>query len=843
MLRVEIRPPENSAGWVDHAGNAIGKLVFSKEYLHKYTPGHYPLESLGSLYRNISDFRESPLQSQTDWEIKIPSIYSSGRVQTVDLLHWLEGENEARGKKFDLIGCKAVLLDDEDTVYSGVVESFTSDSIRISDWLGNPKSCEMDFPTALGVSGADKWPVQAAWEKSLVTFKISSRALGKEPALWLKTETGFIKIEGLAPSSDIYYLSNPQRPNYSSDFMTATFAAEGEAIYTLAGSSGMGFSLSLPYSLAEKLRPDHSKDTPDYYAIGDGSELEVLEAWSRNLWWFSNGIDPRERVFSVGRARQGRRFNHPAGSKIRPLSGPSDIGLRVKVQPRAESVVMLYDSHPPYQCGSPSELAWNSSSIEPAAGAEVDFAGCPEIQAYYLTDSGAIQDTGYYRFTVNLACPEITGTARMAPTLRRIFLALDYQSAGSVLEYEASFRMKDLNDDNWIKLPASWADGKIKEFIAQVHNEGIFVEFSKMLKIEFRFRLVVNLFGNKPSDTVLSQLRNIRVGYARAAYEITVPLGSSKIYASGELASPASPAGNAMTVNPLIASLAFMAGRPNACAEGDTNSIAYGSLLDGKAFSLRDKLRSLAAESATLVRLDPSSEKIITSDLSLRKEHVLTRIKPDALALAGNLYSFKMESPDRGELLSGAVIRWGRDAETGKYEHAFSVQAAGIKQDGNDGGASAIPADEWNPVHERMKQNEGIGVVKSVDAEWITSWEAAENMAYNLLRWNTAPMRKAQAACIFTVLGSLRNEAGDPANIDIGSFVAFDLPGHHRKLAETAWIVTGRHDDLDSMETTLELLEVRGMPAVPRDRYLLLEDGGNILTEQSEKLKLEDFYV
>jgi len=55
-------------------------------------------------------------------------------------------------------------------------------------------------------------------------------------------------------------------------------------------------------------------------------------------------------------------------------------------------------------------------------------------------------------------------------------------------------------------------------------------------------------------------------------------------------------------------------------------------------------------------------------------------------------------------------------------------------------------------------------------------------------------------------------------------------------------VVTGRHDDLDKMVATLELLEASGLPAAPHDRFLLLEDGRNMLFENNAKIKLEDVY-
>jgi hypothetical protein len=284
MLRVEIRPPENSNGWVDHAGTPINRLVFSKEYFPDYVAGHYPIESFGSLYRNIDNFRESPLQCQTDWEIKIPSIYSSsdGKVSTVDLLYWLCCANEDAKRDFDLIGCPAVLYDDDVPLYRGVVESFAGNAIRISDWLGNPKSAALSMPVALGVDEASRWQVQVSRDGVLTTLQISPVALGEEPKFYLRTDAGDLEILGFYPNM-IKPEYKPKQLTYSSGWQTATFAALGEEVHNLLFSDILtqskptsGIFLENEDRILRALRPDYKKETPDYYTIGDGADMEVI---------------------------------------------------------------------------------------------------------------------------------------------------------------------------------------------------------------------------------------------------------------------------------------------------------------------------------------------------------------------------------------------------------------------------------------------------------------------------------------------------------------------------------------------------------------------------------------
>ncbi|MDR3000557.1 MAG: hypothetical protein LBU89_04755, partial [Fibromonadaceae bacterium] len=65
-------------------------------------------------------------------------------------------------------------------------------------------------------------------------------------------------------------------------------------------------------------------------------------------------------------------------------------------------------------------------------------------------------------------------------------------------------------------------------------------------------------------------------------------------------------------------------------------------------------------------------------------------------------------------------------------------------------------------------------------------------------------------------------------------------PGYPEKLTRTTWVITGILSDLDNMVSTVELLEAWGIEAKIPEKYLLLEDERNILTETEQKIKLED---
>jgi hypothetical protein len=210
-----------------------------------------------------------------------------------------------------------------------------------------------------------------------------------------------------------------------------------------------------------------------------------------------------------------------------------------------------------------------------------------------------------------------------------------------------------------------------------------------------------------------------------------------------------------------------------------------------------------------------------------------TLIGLEAFVLENNRYDFEMESPDRNDILSGVLVSWGKNIETGNYEHSFSVDSQGIYIDGEaiSGGGELKLGAKWESVLHQLGENSNANIraFKSLDTDWIMNQQGAEVMAYNYLLWNCAPLRKAQAKCITPVLRPL----------DIGSFVSFDLPGYPPKFSQTAWVITGKQDDLDGMVTTFELLEVWNMPVIAPNRFLLLEDDRNIFMETGEKIKLE----
>jgi len=856
MFKVEILQQKDSTvsstePWRDHNNNAIDKLVFSKEHHPNYTPGHYPLESLGSLYRNIDDFRTSPFQSRTDWDISVPSVYVSpdGSFKTVDLLYFLESKNE---DNFDLIGCEAILYDAAEIIYRGLVESVSSNgqtsTLRISDWLGNPKIGQSKFPVAIGSAELLYWPViMTRPNYGIIKFEISARPLSKEPTLYIKTGTEKNPIIAFEFSGE----NNLALPKiiYSEYYETGTIKLETAFLingYKLEEDVGAG-NIKLPRKHNSEYTRHilRSEDTskPDYYILGQDDEMEIVEAWSSSLWVDGLGNNGDDLVYPIGRAND--RHPHKKGTDFIKIDDSLELLARIKVRPYAEFMVMdnwsNKDTDGPFQIGNPSALARHSKNNIYKDGDGFPFSltasPYPRIRAFYVDEMNTIH-SNEFKFKINFACPDVPASSELSSFgYRTIYLALYYggvQNAnGQQVKYTASFEV----NNRQYNLPAE-ANGTVVAYDV-TNNWDRHPKLSDMLEIEFTFNIEVDYVGYHQQAEFtreeLEAIKDIRVLYARAEFDVLIPVSETNLYVSGEFEEPGNESGGNIeegtSVIPAIYSLLSMAGvLGDSKVIGQPNSLSYGAIINREAFALRDRMRSLAAESATLIKLNPENKDIVVDNIAL--QDIPERIPiPMRAFLHEGIYSFKMESPDRSDIISGITINWGKDIE-GQYAHTLSITntggilADGVKRD------TFISLEFWNKVFFRMRQNASFGVNKIIDSEWIASWEAAENMAYNLLRWNSAPLRKAQARCIFTELKA----------IDIGTFVQFDLPGYPEKFSNTSWIITGRHDDLDSMVTTLELLEVRDLPAIMPNRYLLLEDGSNVLLEDNKKIKLEDLH-
>jgi len=754
---------------------------------------------------------------------------------TLNLLYFLECQSEA-----GFVGSRAILFNGSACVYIGMVESISfgheTTALRISDLFGNPKIPAGDFPAIFGRLGQSKLPVEVTKTFASIELKMHSMPLDEAPAFYLKTDAGeFIELRKIDIKSRIEGAGVSIGIEYEAGFTRGAIKFQQKNVVALTRdappNTEIALSLANDTAIPNKLRGEHlNEDTPDYYGIGAGDDFEKLEVWSNAPWASWNEGAPG--FFIVGRDVHSKRRHHKQGDFIFKMT-ERELWGRIEINIYAESITFANVTgnfiKPPFQTGNPSQLYLNSRENK------YDFEDCPRIRLYnknLILNKNTVQGNLYYSCTVNvkvkLSSPEIFSESSRVYWGGRLIVGFKCKSS-DVFKYTLNVYRK-----NSQTALAGYQGETEYVKIFPVGN----VPLSDIRDLTFQF--VLTYTGNRNQIDTYDSDQDIVISHVRLTGPMTVLLDGKKLYASGQMAS-ADYSPQSATVIPILQTLLGASCVDNG-AEAEDSELEYGNITK-EGFSVRDKLRSLAAESAMLVKISDMGRQMKTVDISLHKDPDICPIPLDAFALDGNRYAFKMESPERSELLSGLDLRWGKDIETGKFEHTLSISKKGNLRDGNEyEGAGKIPKDKWDIVFNAMSQNDGMGEHKTIDAEWIISWEAAERMAYNILRWNTAPMLKAEAACIFPEL-ELAEEKWGKGVIDIGTFVRFSpLPGYHDKLAETAWVITGRHDDFDSMVTKLELLEASGLPAVPPSRCLLLEDGRNIFLENKEKIKMEGFY-
>ncbi|MDR2999818.1 MAG: hypothetical protein LBU89_01020, partial [Fibromonadaceae bacterium] len=813
MYKVAINAPFSfrHRGWVDHLGAPINRLIFSKEYHEKYERGHYPIDSFGTLDRTIDDFRESPLQSLTVWKIRIPSMYSSkdGSFQTVDLFYWLEDINEKNKKKFNLIGCEAVLLENDDVIYRGVVNSVANGTggttISIGESIGSPQIKKSDFPIALGNTEMSSWPVK--FEKSDTgqdIIKISDRRLKKKPQFFLKMEEDkFIPVSFVA--------AGLQTISFSDFFREAHFRTiSTHSLLPNDINVGEHFLLS-DLNSRSIYRPTLDKDTPDDYTIGDGDDVEYLQAWSDCNWriYYDDvnegvskyygiinlaGLRPSEPIgsyttfYSLGRSP--KQFYHSKGKVIRGISNfrANQIEAQISISPT--SLVVVANSVNCFTTGNPSAFLDASKSL--ISLKKIDWENHPKIRA-----EGSVLGVKTSVNFPELNLPEANVVSCIFCV--RIKIPNANPSWSRSLRYYFGNNHADVASKN---------DGTLTT---------TFVNFNTPIPIAEMQKIIIGTYNYNPLDFTEFILGGIQLHLT-----VRMPYDAGKLYASGEfLDSNSSNSGES-----LIPAMCGLLGlleltksteyEVNAVGELDGNK--YGTIINNEAVAFRDKLRNLASESATLVRFSPIEKEFLVKSISRQFDPEITPIPLDAIVLENNMYDFRMESSHRDDILNGISISWGKNPETDKYEHSLYIDGQRILRDGKkwnemleDG---KMGKDKWKEVRGRLTENfsSNVGIVKSIDAEWIMDWDGAELFAFNYLCWNCAHLRKAQIKCITSVLRTLKSPVMEES-IDIGSFIRLKLPGYPEKLTRTTWVITGILSDLDNMVSTVELLEAWGIEA------------------------------
>jgi len=817
MFRVEIRSGlhGNSYGgsaWLDHLGNGINALVFSKSSYDEYIPGHYPLESFGSLYRNIDDFRQSPLQSLTDWKVRIPSVYSCGGFQTADLFYFLEYANA--NKNFNLLGCEAALLDDDELVFLGAVTSIASGTggtmLSIGERIGAPEIKKRDMPLPLGNASMQHWPA-----------KITENEMG-QTVIWYTEQA--VSIYSMAFS---IYLGEKNAIKFAPVSIVPDHSYELEysnGCITIA-SKGTDFVLEHDIEIGKpftttQLSPPDAEELPINYIAGEDSDIEFLQAWSNRL--SSDGC------YSLGRAATNRQRNHYEGEKIRRAGSVENVNILAGIRYIPESLTVDLNDKPittnsPYTSGNPSVFLATSKDID----ARIPIVKNFHPTAYYDEDRDF-----HVTFIINfpeLDLPSSTESSHFGHDCKVRF-SFDIEKIKVV-----NSLLTNQSTPKWEPVEKVTVElgGQSKNVSLSDAESGIFLEFKKNISELRQIKLIF-----KSASTGYSFRGSVTLGGVSLYLRAFMPFNDCKLYARGNLAASDSSSGKSIipSVNGLLS--AAQASDYEVTAIGDLSATKYGSVLSNEAVKFRDKLRELALESATLVKLNPIKAEFMVKSVSREFEHITRIIPLNAILLENNLYSFNMESSHRDDILSGILLSWGKNPETGKYEHSFSADMLGIFKDGNAlmlDTESVLGAEKWQTLLEQLARSEKMrSNVASMESKWVTDWEGAELMAYNYLCWNCASLRKAQVRCILPVL----REQG----FDIGDFVFFDLPGYPPKLEDTAWVITGKHDDLDKMISTLELLECWNMRASSPDRFLLLESGGSILTEAAQNIKLESLH-
>ncbi|MDR3001122.1 MAG: hypothetical protein LBU89_07645, partial [Fibromonadaceae bacterium] len=791
MYKIVINAPfslsRSRRGWLDHLGAPISRLIFSKEYHAQYERGHYPIDSFGTLDRTIDDFRESPLQSLTDWDIRIPSVYSSkdGSFQTVDLFYWLEDINEKNKKKFNLIGCEAVLLENDNVIYRGVVNSVANGTsgttISIGESIGSPQIKKSDFPIALGNSEMLYWPVK--FEKNETgqdIIKISDRRLKKKPQFFLKMEEDkFIPVS---------FSVKGQRVEFSEWLNEAIFISNNNAIYILENDVYKGESFQIARTARDILRPEANKDTPDDYVIGEGGNIEFLQAWHWR-WSAPPYGSSSEKHFSLGRAMHGKQHYHPKGSAIRRNSDLKTNIIEITLTNFPISLAALGSSQGlpgvPFITGNPAAFLETSRTGESLKQSypkvvffheeESQFTGVDLIIKFPELNLSSFAEVSEFSFACNFSFP--------APTLHG--LSIEIGNTG--------IRKNFITYNGWCNHSFPLSRNLSLTEVQSVRIRGGYRQTNNFVLIGFKINLKVRM-----------------------------PYDAGKLYASGEfLDSNSSNSGESLipAMYGLLGLLELTENteyKVNAVGELDGNK--YGTIINNEAVAFRDKLRNLASESATLVRFSPTEKEFLVKSISRQFDPEITPIPLDVIVLENNMYDFRMESSHRDDILNGILISWGKNIETDKYEHSLYIDGQRILRDGEkwnemlkDG---KMGAGKWKEVRDRLTENfkSNVGIVKSIDAEWIMDWDGAELFAFNYLCWNCAHLRKAQIKCITSVLRTLKSPVMEES-IDIGSFIRLKLPGYPEKLTRTTWVITGILSDLDNMVSTVELLEAWGIEA------------------------------
>jgi hypothetical protein len=345
-----------------------------------------------------------------------------------------------------------------------------------------------------------------------------------------------------------------------------------------------------------------------------------------------------------------------------------------------------------------------------------------------------------------------------------------------------------------------------------------------------KLRLIIaNKYGNQDERIFLYGIKLRR--------KIKIPYTDIQLYASGApKTSSQDPYPGTDYVVPAIQGL-LAAARTEGYTVGSTGEITdivFNTVATKEASDFRDRLRSLALASATIISFDSTSNRFSVSSLRESASETITPIPLDAVAHdnSKNFYDFQMRLPNRLECYSGASVQFERDEANDAWKHTLTITAGGINLDGS----YIDPADEsleWSQLFDVLNANNqgGIQNIKTFENEWVHDAAGAEWMLFHFLAFSAPPLYRAELQCVTQNL---------PTGAELGALVSLALPGYPDRLTQTTWLVTGMSTNLEAGGlTSLDLLEMWSIPAPRAHNYLLTEAEEPIETESGEPINLE----
>jgi len=873
--------------WVNEIGMAdMRAIALGKKKPPGFDVGFYHLKSLGELDRCIGGFPDNPVQSLTDWTVTLDSACSlnAGMLSTIDLLYWLEWMNEEYGTgEFSLMGCEAALCrtDGSQTkeVFRCSVAAVSSGggttSITFSERIGSPSIAKSPLPVILGWNpGFFYWPVEAV-EDSL---GVKELWLGEasQGELFIYSE----KLKEYLPVAfnpkDASFASGRTKiifggPGTSSDYRTLNPVSPADScieVYRVAIAAMNQAQGREPWAVLEE---------PMNCIVGGGDSRESAQAWTMQSYITPESETGANYMFLPVRLRRAAdwrmRKHQPKGANAWLAGKPAMMTLRLESYPESIVDAGAYSDSNVAISGDPNLfLSERTPDVIDITSDDVraEFKGLG-LEAYFEThwkayyQSLGVTDSAVIAYAVSYSIAAYKrqyGSQTGQAAFKFKFPDVDLPSGSIVtslcLRVSCNFIChKDDVIEGYLSRKGQVSEFRLhfgdiydlsKESLSSWTMPGFLVQGSqawspRYFKAPFPFSEAQDFGIAIVARIVSGHWGSARLFGVKRECDIEIPYsGGLKLFTRGRKnPSPGVVAGQTSGVLAAIASLlaaANVSGYGASEGAGGVGQTQVATALANESADLREKLKTLAIASSTLIKSDPLGACLIASSMERKREDAeMINIPVECLLLQDNMYSFSMQTPMEDQICSGLEISYGKDMATGKYVHRLLVAEDHVEHDGQIfyTPLTADLRDAWEKIFSQLGKNIARGRVnlKAIESEWIVDRDGAERMAATYLSWHCAPLRRAQVKCV-------RNEHF-PDRIDIGEFAMLDLPGYPAKMAGTAWMVTAITDDLDKSIATIALAEAWGIKAPRAARYILLESGGFIDTENGRKhLMLEE---